>query len=271
MRQRKLSRYAKAQGRKYANVDFARGPATYRLASGYDLLYKLGEFRRGGRYHIADLAANKGLVGIEVSRRARRNNASAKVNFVDASEKALAKIPKGKMRDTRVSDLRKIDARAGEFTHTFCRYAVKNLPQTEQIKALREIARVTQKGGTFVLQDMVSFEGLQGFANAERRAKNLTTGDRVTKNHIPTEAEWASLLNKAGFEVTAVVREVSKVNTNDWIKSGQMTQKQLDSYFNFLLTAKKTNPAIWKNYKVRMEGKGFYLEYPISLFKCRKS
>lgn len=266
--QKRKNKYAEAQVSRYKDVDFAKGPETYRSASGYDLLYKLGDFKAGGTYHIADLACGSGLVGIELAKRVRKNNGSAKITFVDIVQENLEKIRKGPKRDMRISDLREINAEDDEFTHSYCRYAVKNLYEEGQIQALGEISRVSEH--IFVLQDMVSPYGLKEFQTRERWAKNAAAGDSVTRHNIPTENEWFEMLENSGFEVDNIIYRTSHVNTSDWVRGKQLTQDGLKVYFDFLEEARKKWPLSWEEYKIGKVEDGYELTYPVIFIKCKK-
>jgi len=235
------------------------------------LLYYLGGFEAGHNYRIADLACGNGLVGLELEKRIQANGSNVQSTFIDLTPEGLAKIPKTQNREIKIGDVRRTNSQTSEFTHTFCRYAIKNMPEHEQRKALREIARITEKGGLFVLQDMVSPEGLKEFQNAERMAKQRTTTPKVTPMNVPTEAEWIRLLNEAGFVVEDIQHTVSNVDTKNWVAEGQMTQKALDQYFRFLKEAKQRWSHSWGEYKIIEEpGGNFKITYPVVLFKCRK-
>jgi ubiquinone/menaquinone biosynthesis C-methylase UbiE len=262
--------YVKAQIGRYKDVIFSKGPETYRSASNYDLLYELGDFERGGSYHIADLACGSGLVGVEVAKRVRKNNGSSKITFIDVVPENLSKIRKGLKRDMRVSDVRNIEAEDGEFTHTYCRYAIKNMQPFDQERALKEIFRVTSNDGIFVLQDMVSPEGLKEFQNAERQAKNLAAGDTITKHNVPTEDEWFRLIEDASFMIDETVYRNFSVHTSEWVNSGQMSETGLKSYFDFLEQAKIKWSTSWPEYQIKKLDDGYKITYPVIFVKCKK-
>lgn len=267
---RKKETFESAQRRRYAPVNYSKGPATYRSAKGYDLLYGLGGFRKGGNYSIADFACGQGLVGREVANRLLSKGINFGLSFFDVVPEQLAKIPKTPRGKSIVSDIRKISFKSNSFTTGFCRYAIKNLPFPQQIEALKEINRVIKKGGVFVLQDMVSPEGLKEFQNAERLAKNAAAGDFVTRNNVPTEKEWVSMLKSSGFAVEKVARDISIVNTQDWVNSSQLSQVGLSAFRGFIESARQKWPSAWREYKIERVGGGYKITYPIVIFKCRK-
>jgi ubiquinone/menaquinone biosynthesis C-methylase UbiE len=260
--------YARAQRERYKNVAFSDGPSSYRESSNYDLLYILGDFKRGGVYHIADLACGSGLVGIEVARRIRRYKGSVRITFIDIVSENLNKIRKGPNRKTGLADLRSIKAKDGEFSHTYCRYAIKNMQYDDQILSLKEICRVTDE--IFILQDMYSPLWLKEFQNNERWAKNLAAGDRITKNNVPTETEWKKMHEKAGFKIEKIERRRYKAHTSDWVKSNQIATQNLRIYFDFLERAKKKWPRSWEDYEIKKYRSGYELTYPVIFLKCKR-
>lgn len=260
----------KATVQRYSRVDHLKGPATYRLPSGYDLLYRLGGFKKGGNYRILDAAAGKGLVGLEVAKRVKKSGSRATTAFFDLTEANLRKIrPYKAQRLKVVSDLIAVGLKSNIFTHAYCRYAIKNLQYPLQMIALKELFRVTKPSGVFILQDMVSPPGLKEFQNIERVEKGKTSKEN-TKMHVPTEKEWKTMLGSAGFRVEKVEYTTSHVNTNDWVASGQMKKENLKSYFDFLENARGRWPKAWEEYKIKRSGDGYEITYPVILIRAVK-
>lgn len=275
------SKYQKRQLRTYATVDQAKGPGIYGRTDVYETLHRLGEFRRGEEYQIADFAAGVGLVGSKVSGLAALEGAKPKVTFFDVTAKTekiaenMQKEAPGVLFGVRKSDFRKINSADNEFDRSYCRFAIKNMQPDQQNQALREICRVTKHGGVFVLNDMLSPSGLQQFLNAERRAKNSSGGNPNATHHVPTEKEWAQKLRKAGFAVEKIEFTTSVVHTGDWVSSGQVTAKGLKSYYQFLRGAQKKFPGAWEQFQIKWvqnhpKGPGFEIVYPVVYIKCRK-
>ncbi|MFH1256752.1 MAG: methyltransferase domain-containing protein [Candidatus Diapherotrites archaeon] len=259
-----------AQQKKYAVVQHAAGPKTYSDPKGYDLLYQFAKFGRGEQ-RILDLMSGGGLVGKEIGKRLEQDQIPSKTMFVDITRPQLAKIEQNPNRLRAVGRAFNIPAKANSFGRVFCRYGIKNYQPAEQLEILKEIFRVTERGGGLVIQDMVSPSGLKGFMHAERLAKNLAGGDTKTQNNVPTKKEWARLLKRAGFRVEEISeKETSHVNTNDWVSSKQLTQEQLKSYFAFLENVKNTNPAAWKKFSIKRAGGGYEITYPLILIRAVK-
>jgi len=259
-----------AQRKRYAGVDHAKGPASYWKASGYDLLYKFAMFERGKKHNVLDLMSGAGKVGKEMAKRAQKNHCSVFTTFCDITPHFLKSIRKTWTRTTRERSAFRTLEWEGNFQRVFCRYGIKNYTPSEQVNLLKEIARVLSPGGRFILQDMVSPEGLRGFMNAERRAKARTAGDRVSKPNLPTEREWRRMIAKAGMEVEDVAYTTSKVNTNDWVASGQMSADKVRGYISFLERAMAKDPRIKKAFKITKKGKHYEIIYPVILIRAAK-
>ena len=268
MKNTKEISYVRAQRERYKNVAFSNGPSSYRQASNYDLLYILGDFRQKGIYHIADIACGSGLVGIEVAKRIRRNKGITRITFIDIVPENLNKIRKGSNREIRLADLRNIRAKDSEFTHTYCRYAIKNMQFDDQIRSLKEIHRVTDR--IFVLQDMCSPQGLKEFQDKERWAKNMSAGDKVTKHNVPTDDGWKKMLEAVGFNIEKTEYRRYKVHTSEWVKSNQMKKENLKFYFDFIEKAKTKWPRSWTDYRIQKVGEGYEISYPVFFIKCKK-
>lgn len=261
---------ATAQQQRYERANLLKGPAIYRRGDVYDMLHRLGDFKHGyGWYQALDLGAGEGPVGRQVAKRARRRGGITFLTISDFTGKKLAKIPKGPMRETRVFDFRRIPLLENSRNRVFVRFAIKNWPEAEQRQSLKEIFRVTKHGGVAVVMDMVSPPGLKGFQNAERQAKNHSAGDFKTINNVPTEAEWIKMIEAAGFNVEAIERTTSHVNTTDWLASNQVVDV-LKEYHSFIEKARTRYPNAWKEYKIKKVGNHYEITYPVIGFRCRK-
>ncbi len=259
-----------AQRRIYAEVKHRVGPATYWKASGYDLLYKFAGFERGKQYRVLDLMSGAGLVGREIAKRAQKNRCRIYTTFIDISAKQLAKIKETWTRSVKMKSAFQTEEWEGNFQRVFCRYGIKNWPARQQPMLLKEIARLMPLGGRFILQDMVSPPGLRHFMNAERGAKAKAAGDTVSKLNIPTEAEWKRMIKKAGLRVEGVTYTTSKVNTKNWVESGQMTAEAVKSYVDFLSRAIEKNQGIKKALKIKKRGSQYEITYPVILIRAAK-
>ncbi|MDO8624740.1 MAG: class I SAM-dependent methyltransferase, partial [Candidatus Diapherotrites archaeon] len=187
------TKYTRRQVRTYTKTDQGQGPAIYSRTDVYETLHRMGDFQKGQPVTIADFACGTGLVGAKVAALAKQSGANPSVTFMDVTPKqekiagTAAKEAPGVPIEFLNSDVRRINAPANAFDRTYCRFAIKNLPIDQQVRALQEIFRTTKKGGVFVLNDMLSPSGLQAFQNAERRAKNNAGGNTGATHHVPTE------------------------------------------------------------------------------------
>ncbi|MBU0636343.1 class I SAM-dependent methyltransferase [Candidatus Micrarchaeota archaeon] len=269
---RKRTDFRTGTARKYATVVHAKGPAIYRRTDVYNTIARMMGVKRGQLgVKLVDLGSGRGLVGSKVAAALRKRGASVIPSFIDLSPGALSEVARGPLRATHAADLRRTLRWENTYTHAVSRFAVKNVPQKEQMIILRETNRIMKRGGVFVLMDMVSPEGLQEFQNAERIAKNHATGDFFTRNNVPTEKGWRKMMQQAGFNVTEVEMTTSKVNTRDWVKSNQMPAGKVREYVQALERLLERFPDARRAYQIKKVGGDHYeITYPVMIMKAVK-
>lgn len=202
----------------YATRNWDAGPKTYTDQTMYDMLHRatgLADFI--GQAIVLDLMSGPGKVGAALRDRSPQHRFIA----VEASEGSLAKVPDGIERiKTDVRDLSAVP----QADVVVVRYGLKDIPQDQQGAVLAGINEALKPGGVLVVADMVSPDGMKARTNRHHSAKQELSGrDVATKGrcNIPTEDQWVSLLNNAGFRVTGIEDYVSQVRTADWVKGGQ--------------------------------------------------
>ena len=260
-----------AQKAKYAKVQLSKGPKTYWGASGYNLLYRFAKIEPGKRYNMVDLMSGAGLLGKNMAKRAQKAGCTVTTTFVDITPKQLAKIRPTWTRATRNRSTFRTLEWEGSYHRVLTRYGIKNYQPAQQLKLLKEAARLLSPGGKFVMQDMVSPEGLRGLMNAERRAKNEATGETVTRPNLPTERQWVRMIEQAGMKVEEITYSTSKVNTKNWIDSKQLTEDGVRQYISTLEKIMKKDPRLKKALKIKKRGKHYEITYPLILIRAGKA
>lgn len=205
----------------YAKRDWDKGPKTYTDQGFLDMIHRatgLGDFQ--GQAVVLDLMSGPGKVGKGLMDRSPGHRFVA----VEASAGSLAKVPDGIERiQTDVRDLSAVP----QADIAVVRYGIKDIPQDQQPGVIAGINDVLKPGGVLVVADMVSPDGMKARTNAQHSAKQVLGGrdlDERGRCNIPTEDQWVSLLNNAGFRVSGIQDYVSQVSTQDWENGGQFKQ-----------------------------------------------
>ncbi|MDP6670719.1 MAG: class I SAM-dependent methyltransferase [archaeon] len=260
-----------AQRTKYARVQLSKGPATYWKSSGYNLLYRFAQFEPGKRYNMVDLMSGAGLFGKNMAKRAQKAGCTVTTTFVDITPEQLAKIRPTWTRATKNRPTFKTLELEGSYHRVLTRYGIKNYQPKEQLKLLKEAARLLSPGGKFVMQDMVSPEGLRGLMNAERRAKNRATGETITRPNLPTEKQWVRMIKQAGMAVEEITYSTSTVNTKNWVDSKQLTEDGVRQYISTLEKIMGKDPRLKKALKIKKRGNHYEITYPLILIRAGKA
>ncbi len=199
------------------------GPKTYTDQGMYDMIHRAtGLVDFVGQAVVLDLMSGPGKVGAALRDRSPQHEYFA----VEASEGSLLKVPEGIGRiQTDVRDLSGVP----QADVAVVRYGLKDIREDQQAAVLTGINDALRPGGVLVVADMVSPDGMKARTNRHHSAKQELSGRDIAARgrcNIPTEDQWVSLLNNAGFRVTGIDDYVSQVRTTDWVNGGQIDDAQ---------------------------------------------
>jgi SAM-dependent methyltransferase len=124
----------------------------------------------------------------------------AEIDACDASENALNKIPaeiRKQIRET-VCDMTDMPYEDGSFDFVLATDVIETLPN--QAEALKEIFRVTRKGGHFVCNIPGFDDGIAGIEMTPVGENKYLYHDRFFY-HFISEEEGGEMLREAGFEI----------------------------------------------------------------------
>lgn len=251
----------------YNQRDFEAGPKTYRDTTFLNLIEQstgLPNFE-SKKLLIADIMSGSGGVGLPLLKKYPQHS----YIFLDLARRQLFKINDPNTPILKIqADARQAPFSDGVFDLEVARYAVKDLTETDQQRALLEVYRTLKPGGSFTLADMLApNKETKSWLNKQHARKQEFTGrDSTTEGvcHIATESEWVSLIESVGFSVSIVGKHVSKVTTSDWEKGKQVSKEQLHELNTMILNApKKAKSAL----NIRLEGDEVKIDYPIIVIR----
>jgi ubiquinone/menaquinone biosynthesis C-methylase UbiE len=119
----------------------------------------------------------------------------------------------------------------GSFDGVTCRLAAHHFGDVP--KAFSEIARVLKSGGRFVLSDNYAPED----AALDRWINELEAIRDPSHVREHTIAQWRSLLERAGFRVTAEERSTTVLDTEPWLARSRTPQDAADRVREMVRTA----------------------------------
>lgn len=219
----------------HSGRDFNTGPKTYGDIGLVSKIYTatgLEDRPEGAR--VLDFMAGAGKLGLTLQ---ELFDPTHRYFFFDGSSRHLSKMPETSLRF--VGDARVGQAYGGQLLPlkdesvdvVVARYAIKNLPQIEQMDTIHDLFRVIKPGGRLVIADMVSPSNpeIKYWLISQHSKKQQFEGRNIKEEgqcYIPTESEWLKLLKKAGFQAEISALHMSKVTTEDWVRGKQITPLQ---------------------------------------------
>ncbi len=119
---------------------------------------------------------------------------------------------------------------------------------------------------------MVAPEGTKDWLNEHHRQKQRFEHRNIERDgecHIPTQEEWMTLLENAGFEASVDAMYTSRVTTTQWAgKAGQISDAQRMEMDRLLLQA----PDLAKStFNIREEDGLVKVDYPVIIIRAVKS
>lgn len=157
------------------------------------------------------------------------------------------------------------------------RYGLKDIPQDQQVGVLVGINRALKPGGTLVIVDMISPEGMEEWTNMQHSRKQQFGGRDIKKEgecHIPTEQGWLEFLQESGFKPEVVGYYTSSVSTENWRTGNQLgDSKGTESFKNRAIMETILMGApdeVRKQFNIRREGELVKIEYPVAIIRAVK-
>lgn len=250
----------------YRRRDFNKGPSTYSDTALLDKIFEAAIFLNPNDI-VVDLMSGPAKVGLGMVERELGERYIA----LDLEPSLLKRIQESSTIEGITGDVRELPLRSEAIGVAIVRYGLKDIPKDQQLAALREINRTIFPGGGLVIVDMVSPEGVKDWLNEQHSLKQQRSGRNIKAEgecHIPTEAEWLSLLTLAGFQADVYDHYVSRVSTPDWVKGNQISEENRGELDRFILNAPEE--AI-KAFNVRQENGEVKIDYPVVIIKASKS
>lgn len=259
----------------YARRDFDSGPKTYRDPSFNELIFgamQLANLQPGSR--IMDLMSGPGKLGLALEVAVAENHPT--FLYLDFNQNALDQIPDAAHRIKICSDVRDADLKPESVDRIVTRYALKDIPEEQQLDVVKAAARALKPGGIFVLADMVPAkldpeDDAAEWLNAQHSMKQIQNGRDVEiegECYIRTISGWQTLLLSAGLQPEVSGSYTSKVITAEWLKSGQVTPKQLSVLNRFILTAPDPVQATMN---IRQETDNVKIDFPVTIISAQKT
>lgn len=149
------------------------------------------------------------------------------------------------------------------FDYIITRYFIHDLNPEEKKFLFWDVIGILKPGGKFQIIDMVADTSeTQILYNTYHSRKTIGA---YRECWIPTKSEYYLLFSERGFENVVTDVYISRVNTKDWVKEGQITEERLDELNNlFKIEMKKS--AHTKNYFNLRESSGdIIVDFPVLL------
>lgn len=157
------------------------------------------------------------------------------------------------------------------------RYGLKDIPQDQQLGVLVGINRALKPGGTLMVVDMISPEGMEEWINMQHSRKQQFGGRDIEKEgecHIPTEQGWLNFLQEAGFRPEVVGHYTSSVSTENWRTGNQLGKSDdQESFKNRAVmdgVLMGASDEVKKQFNIRKEGELVKIEFPVVIIRAVK-
>ncbi|MDO8621460.1 MAG: class I SAM-dependent methyltransferase [Candidatus Levybacteria bacterium] len=256
----------------------SRGPETYRSQSLLDTIFQatgLENFQ--GSAVVIDLMSGPGGIALNLQKKASRHSYAV----LDYDQEQLAKIGEHEPVNKILADVRNVSSvvKGESVDIATARYGIKDIPQGQQLQALKGINEILRPGGVFVLTDMISLEGegLQRWLNIQHSQKQQLSGREIEKEgecYIPTEKEWLAMLKEVGFEAEVFGYYTSPISTGDWLTGNQFgnpkspeAARKKAIMDEIIMNAPE---GVKKAFNVRQGVNGMEIDYPVVIIRAVK-
>jgi len=148
-----------------------------------------------------------------------------------------------------------------------CRYAFHDV--NNQHVVLNELSRIIKCRGQMQIIDMSHPDPTAvKFYNKLHGWKTLKKYPRET--HILSEQEYVNLFKDENFEVVNKSWYISKVNTAQWLKEGQIDYNRHEFLKRLIKREIKKNPTLAQQFKISCQEDSLTICFPVLLICCRK-
>lgn len=250
---------------------FDKAPEIYRDLSFLQQIHTAASLEESKGKDVLDLMSGPAKLSADLEKMTPGQNWTC----LDLVHGQLKKISFEGAKGIVQADAKKIPLAPESFDRVVVRFGIKDIEEKDQKNIIDEVYRVLRHGGILVVADMVAPKDDEGkvksWLNQQHELKQELGGRNKSIEgvcHIPTEDEWLSLLRGVGFQTEIEGMAWSHVNTQDWVKSKQVTTEQLKQLDEMIVSAPEE---IRRIFDIKKEEDGVKINYPLIVLKAIKN